>query len=79
MVRVLAEAKKEDRGETPKEIFEANLLDGLRKGTYDNLVVEMEVSDVPQAMELVPGGAAISIGASSATCSRTRKRSARFP
>ena len=62
MVRVLAEAKKEDRGETPKEIFEANLLDGLRKGTYDNLVVEMEVSDVPQAMELVPGGAAISIG-----------------
>ena len=62
MVRVLAEAKKEDRGETPKEIFEANLLDGLRKGTYDNLVVEMEVSDVPQAMELVPGGAAINIG-----------------
>lgn len=62
MVRVLVEAKKEDRGETPKEIFEANLLDGLRKGTYDNLVVEMEVSDVPQAMELVPGGAAISIG-----------------
>ena len=62
MVRVLAEAKKEDRGETPKEIFEANLLDGLRKGTYDNLIVEMEVSDVPQAMELVPGGAAISIG-----------------
>ena len=62
MVRVLAEAKKEDRGETPKEIFEANLLDGLRKGTYDNLVVEMEVSDVPQAMEPVPGGAAISIG-----------------
>ena len=62
MVRVLAEAKKEDRGETPKEIFEANLLDGLRKGTYDNLVVEMEVRDVPQAMELVPGGAAISIG-----------------
>ena len=62
MVRVLAEAKKEDRGETPREIFEANLLDGLRKGTYDNLVVEMEVSDVPQAMELVPGGAAISIG-----------------
>ncbi len=62
MVRVLAEAKKEDRGETPREIFEANLLDGLRKGTYDNLVVEMEVSDIPQAMELVPGGAAISIG-----------------
>ena len=62
VLRVLTEAKKEDRGETPKELFEQNLLDGLRKGLYDNLVVEMEVIDVPQAMELVPGGAAISIG-----------------
>ena len=62
ILRILAEVKKEDRGETPKELFEANLLDGLRKGAYDNLVVEMDVQDVPQAMELVPGGAAISIG-----------------
>ena len=59
---MLTEIKKEDRGETPKEIFEANLLEGLRKGTYDNVVVEMEVSDIPQAMELIPGGASISIG-----------------
>ena len=62
ILRVLTEIKKEDRGETPKEIFEANLLDGLRKGAYDNVVVEMEVSDIPQAMELIPGGASISIG-----------------
>lgn len=62
LVRILAEAKKEERGETPKEIFEANLLDGLRKGEYDNFPVEMDVADVPQAMELVPGGASISIG-----------------
>ena len=62
VMRVLTEAKKEDRGETHKELFEQNLLDGLRKGLYDNLVVEMEVIDIPQAMELVPGGAAISIG-----------------
>lgn len=62
ILRVLTEIKKEDRGETPKEIFEANLLEGLRKGTYDNVVVEMEVSDIPQAMELIPGGASISIG-----------------
>ena len=48
ILRVLTEIKKEDRGETPKEIFEANLLEGLRKGTYDNVVVEMEVSDIPQ-------------------------------
>ena len=62
ILRVLTEIKKEDRCETPKEIFEANLLEGLRKGTYDNVVVEMEVSDIPQAMELIPGGASISIG-----------------
>ncbi len=62
ILKVLVEVKKEDRGETPKELFEANILDGLRKGAYDNVIVEMEVNDVPQAMELVPGGAAISIG-----------------
>ena len=62
VLKILVEAKKEDRGETPKELFEANLLDGLRKGTYDNFVIEMDVVDVPQAMELVPGGASISIG-----------------
>ena len=62
VLRVLAEAKKEERGETPKDLFEANLLDGLRKGAYDNFVIEMDVVDAPQAMELVPGGASISIG-----------------
>ncbi len=62
VLRVLAEAKKEERGELAKEVFEANLLDGLRKGAYDNFLIEMEVVDTPQQMELVPGGAAISIG-----------------
>lgn len=62
IVRVLAEAKKEEKGDTAKEVFEAKLLDGLRRGEYDNFTVEMEVSDVPQAMEIVPGAAAIPIG-----------------
>ena len=63
IVRVLADAKKEERGETAKEVFEANLLDGLRSGAYDNFTIEMEVIDAPQQpMELMPGGAAISIG-----------------
>ena len=62
IVRALAEAKKEEKGELAKEVFESNLLDGFRKGAFDNFVVEMEVTDTPQAMELVPGGAAISIG-----------------
>ena len=58
----LAEAKKDERGELAKDVFEANLLDGLRKGAYDNVIIEMEVADIPQQMELVPGGTAISIG-----------------
>ena len=58
----LAEAKKDDRGEQAKDVFENNLLDGLRKGLYDNVIIEMEVADIPQQMELVPGGTAISIG-----------------
>lgn len=62
IVRALADAKKEEKGETAKDVFEANLLDGLRKGQYDNFMIEMEVLDVSQPMELVPGGAAISIG-----------------
>ncbi len=62
IVRVLAEAKKAERGELAKEVFEANLLDGFRKGLYNNVQVEIEVVDNPQPMELVPGGAAISLG-----------------
>ncbi len=62
IVRALAEAKKDEKGDTAKEVFEANLLDGLRKGQYDNFAIEIEVIDNPQPMELAPGGAAISIG-----------------
>ena len=62
MVKILAEAKKNDRGETPREIFEENLLQSLRKGTFDHLVVEAEVNDEPKSMELIPGGAAINLG-----------------
>ena len=62
MVKILAEVKKNDRGETACEVFEANLLDSLRKGTFDKLVIETEVQDEPKNMELVPGGAAINLG-----------------
>ena len=62
MVKILAEVKKNDRGETARELFEQNLLDSLRKGTFDKLVIEAEVKDEPKNMELVPGGAAINLG-----------------
>ena len=62
IVRALAEAKKEEKGDLAREVFEAQLLEGLRKGQYDGFTIEMEVLDAPQPMELSPGGAAISIG-----------------
>ena len=62
IVKALAEAKKDEKGDLAKEVFEANLLECFRKGFYDNFVIEMEVVDTPQAMEVVPGGAAISLG-----------------
>lgn len=62
MVKILAEAKKTDKGDTAQEVFEANLLDSLRKGVFDNTIIEAEVKDEVKSMELVPGGAAISLG-----------------
>ena len=62
MVKLLAELKKADRGELAHEVFEANLLESLRSGTFDKLVIETEVRDEPKNMELVPGGAAINLG-----------------
>ena len=79
IVRALAEVKKDEKGDTAKEVFEANLLDGLRKGAYDNTVIEMEVLDVSQPMELMPGGAAISIGSIFGDMLPPKKKKRRFP
>ena len=73
-------SKKEDRGETPKEIFEANLLDGLRKGTYDNRRrgnggERRSAGDGAR----FPAGRRSASAAFSGICSRTSARSARFP
>ncbi len=62
MLSILVELKKNDRGELDRKIFEENLLQSLRKGTFDNTVIEAEVRDEPKNMELVPGGAAINLG-----------------
>ena len=78
LVKILAESKKEEKGELAKEVFEANLLDGLRKGEFDNFVIEMEVLDNPQPMELVPGGAAISIGSIFGHMFQGKKKKRRF-
>ena len=78
LVKILAEAKKEEKGDLAQEVFENNLLDGLRKGEYDNFVIEMEVLDNPQPMELVPGGAAISIGSIFGDMFQGKKKKRRF-
>ncbi|MBQ7912562.1 MAG: ATP-dependent protease ATPase subunit HslU [Clostridia bacterium] len=78
LVQVLAEAKKDEKGNLAQEVFESNLLDGLRKGEFDNFVIEMEVLDAPQSMELVPGGAAISIGSIFGDMFQGRKKKRRF-
>ncbi len=62
LVKILAEVRRLDRGETPVDIFEKNILEGLKKGYFDNEVIEIEIIDSPKQMELVPGGAEISIG-----------------
>ncbi len=62
LAKIVAEARKTDRGETPQDIFEKNILEGLKKGYYNNELIEIELTDVPKPMELVPGGAEISIG-----------------
>ncbi|MBR7186445.1 MAG: ATP-dependent protease ATPase subunit HslU [Clostridia bacterium] len=62
MLKILVEAKKNDRGELDRKIFEDNLLSALKKGAYDNLVVEAEIKDEVKNMELIPGGAAINLG-----------------
>ncbi len=62
IMKILVDLKKGDQGDTPYAEFEQNLLESLRNGVFDNLVVEMDVTEEPKNMELVPGGAAINLG-----------------
>ncbi|MDE5728733.1 MAG: ATP-dependent protease ATPase subunit HslU [Clostridia bacterium] len=63
IAKVLAEAKKEERGETAKAVFEDKLVEDIHAGKYDNTTIEIEVEDVPKPLELSPGsGAAIDLG-----------------
>lgn len=62
LIKIIAEARRFDRGETPVEIFEKNIADGLKKGYYDNELIEIEIVDAPKPMELMPGAGEISIG-----------------
>lgn len=78
IAKILVEAKKDEREGLAREVFEMNIMDGLRKGEFDNFVIEMEVLDNPQPMELVPGGAAISIGSIFGDMFQGKKKKRRF-
>ncbi len=63
VLNVLLEAKKDEKGETPEELFRSQLLNDLREHKFDKFIVEMEVEDKPKQLELVPGmGTEINIG-----------------
>ncbi len=79
IVRALAEAKKEEKGDLAKEVFENNLLEGLRRGEYDRFTIEMEVVDIPQPMEVVPGGGAITLGSIFGDMFPAKKKKRRLP
>lgn len=78
IVRAIADAKKDERGETAKDVWENGLLEDFRKGAYDAFTIEMEVADIPQPMELVPGGAAISIGSIFGDMFQPKKKKRKF-
>ena len=63
LVNVLTAMKKDERGELAKEVFEAQILEDLRAGKFDDFAIEIEVVDAPKSMEIVPGsGAEINLG-----------------
>ena len=63
IAKVLAEMKKEERGELAKDIFEQQIVDAVHEGKYDKTVIEIDVADMPKPLELSPGsGAAIDLG-----------------
>ena len=75
IAKVLAEVKKDERGEFSREVFENNLVDDIHAGKYDSAVIEIEVSDNPKPLELSPGqGAAIDLGSVFGSLGMNRKK-----
>ncbi len=63
LLNVLLEAKKDEKGEMPEELFRSQLLNDLREHKLDKTVVEMEVEDKPKQLEIMPGmGTEINLG-----------------
>ena len=63
ILSVLTEALKNERGDKPKDEWEAEVLRGLQKGDYDKFTIEIDVAEENKPLELMNGmSAEISLG-----------------
>lgn len=63
ILSVLNEALKTERGDKPKDEWEAEVLRGLQKGDYDKFTIEIDVAEENKPLELMNGmSAEISLG-----------------
>ena len=63
IMSVLTEALKTERGDKPKDEWEAEVLRGLQKGDYDKFTIEIDVAEENKPLELMNGmSAEISLG-----------------
>ena len=62
LANVVCSTLNKNRAEGVEEVNPNQALDGISSGIYDEMIVEVEVKDVPKPMELIPGGAEINIG-----------------
>ncbi|MBR1867948.1 MAG: ATP-dependent protease ATPase subunit HslU, partial [Clostridia bacterium] len=63
IAKILVEQLRAEKGETPEELFKERVLEGVRSGKYDEMIVEVDLIDEPKALELAPGmNAEISLG-----------------
>ena len=63
VLTVLADALSKTKGETPKELWEENLVKDFHGGKYDNYTIEIDVVDEQKPVEIIPGmSAEISLG-----------------
>ena len=79
IAKVIAEMRKDERGELSRDIFEQNIVDEIHSGKLDSVMIEIEVDDVPKPLELSPGsGAAIDLGSVFSGLGRGRKKKRKF-
>ena len=63
IMSVLTEALKTERGDKPKDEWEAEVLRGLQRGDYDKFTIEIDVAEENKPLELMNGmSAEISLG-----------------